>query len=400
MRHRVVLFTLALITWLLVLVGSTSPVSAQEPRPQAGSTIKAALQPFVDRHVLAGAVALVADETRTLSVDAVGFSDVARGTPMDSNTVFWIASQSKPITAAAIMILVDEGKLRLDDPVEKYLPEFHDLWLAVEHDSSRMVLRRPGHPITTREILSHTSGLPFSSPIERPTLDLLPLRVGALSYAATPLVFEPGSRYQYSNAGINTAGRIIEVISGIPYEEFLERRLLRPLGMNETTFWPDGALLSRLAKSYRPDKDGKGLEETLVTQLHYPLSDRSRQPMPAGGLFSTAHDLGNFCRMMLNRGVFEGKRLLSESAWTELTRRQTPSGVKEDYGLGFGRGGTSFGHGGAYTTNMEVDPDRGLIYVYMVQHAGFPGDGGKGFEAFKAAAAHQFGKDRRSTGVH
>jgi CubicO group peptidase (beta-lactamase class C family) len=378
---------------ILMGLGLMIPVAhAQEQRPGTSSSIKESLQTFVDRHTIAGAVALVADRNQVLSMDAVGSSDRTAGRPMGTDALFWIASQSKPITAAALMMLVDEGKLRLDDPVSKYLPEFQGLWLAVEQDAAHLLLRRPRHPITLREILSHTSGLPFSCPLEQPTLDLLPLRVGALGYAMAPLQFEPGTRYQYSNAGINTAGRIIEVVSGLPYEEFLERRLFRPLGMTDTTFWPRSAQLARLAKSYRPDKAGTGLEETVITQLSYPLDDRKRQPMPAGGLFSTASDLARFCQMMLNRGVFKGQRLLSETAVNELIRRQTPADLKEDYGLGFSRQGTSFGHGGAYATNMLIDPDRGLVYVYMVQHSGFPGDGEKGFEVFKSIAERQFGK--------
>jgi CubicO group peptidase (beta-lactamase class C family) len=129
---------------------------------------------------------LVADKDRILSLDTVGFADVQAGKPMAADALFWVASQSKPITATAFMMLVDEGKVALDDPVEKYLPEFHDQWLAAEKTGDRMVLKKPAHPITIREILSHTSGLPFSSAAERPTLDLLPLRVGALTYAMTP----------------------------------------------------------------------------------------------------------------------------------------------------------------------------------------------------------------------
>ena len=172
-------------------------------------------------------------------MEAVGWADVAAGMPMREKKLFWIASQSKPITATALMMLVDEGKVKLDDPVEKYLPEFKDQWLAVEQDKDHILLKKPKHPITVRNILSHTSGLPFKSALEQPTLDLLPLRVAVRSYAMTPLQFEPGSKYQYSNAGINTAGRIIEVVSGMPYEEFLDKRLFEPLGMKDTTFWPN-----------------------------------------------------------------------------------------------------------------------------------------------------------------
>src|SRR5262249_11286613 len=152
-----------------------------------------------------------------------------------------------------------------------------------------VILKRPGHPITVKNVLSHTSGLPFGSPIEKPTLDRLPLADRVHSYAMLPLDFEPDTKYQYSNAGINTAARIIEVISGQAFEEFLDERLFRPLGMKDTTFWPTSEQVARLAKSYKPGSGNKGLEKTTITQVHYPLTDRSqRYPMPAGGLFSTA----------------------------------------------------------------------------------------------------------------
>ena len=134
------------------------------------------LQPFVDRHALAGAVTLVADKKRVLSLEAVGFADVAAHKPMPTDAIFWIASQSKPITATALMMLVDENKVKLDDPVAKYLPEFNGQWLAAERDKEHVLLRKPKHPITIRNILSHTSGMPFASALERPTLDSLPLR--------------------------------------------------------------------------------------------------------------------------------------------------------------------------------------------------------------------------------
>jgi CubicO group peptidase (beta-lactamase class C family) len=366
-------------------------VSAQEAPASKGKSLAAVLQPFVDSHSLAGAVVLAADRDRVLSVEAVGYADVAAGAPMRTDALFWIASQSKPITATALMILVDEGKVRLDDPVANYLPEFKDLWLAVERDQDHLLLKRPGHPITVREILSHTSGMPFKSAMEEPTLDLLPLREAVRSYAMTPLQFEPGSKYQYSNAGINTAGRIIEVVSGMPYETFLEKRLFEPLGMKDTTFWPDESELARLAKSYKPNADRSDLEPITITQLKYPLNDPKRQPMPAGGLFSTAEDLGRFCRMILNGGVFEGKRYLSEAAVKEMTTRQTAENIKESYGLGWSTGGSSFGHGGAYATNMTIDAKRGLITIFLVQHAGFPGNGGESQGSFKKAAQERFG---------
>lgn len=375
----------------MFLALSYTSAFATADEPTTASPIAAALQPFIERQTLAGAVTLVADAENVLSVDTVGFSDVAAKRPMPADALFWIASQSKSITAAALMMLVDEGRVKLDDPVEKYLPEFKDLWLSSERDERHVLLKRPAHAITVRDILSHTSGMPFRSAMEQPTLDMLSLRVAALSYAMTPLQFEPDRGYQYSNAGINTAGRIIEVVSGLPYEDFLDRHLFQPLGMTDTTFWPNEEQLSRLAKSYKPGPNNTGLEETTIGQLTYPLADRRRQPMPAGGLFSTARDVGRFCQMVLNGGEWEGRRYLSDQAIGEMTRRQTSEELKESYGLGWATGGDWFGHGGAFSTNMTVDTGHELVTVFMVQHAGFPGDGNQSLAAFKKAAVEQFG---------
>jgi CubicO group peptidase (beta-lactamase class C family) len=303
--------------------------------------------------------------------------------------MFWIASQSKPITATALMMLVEEGKVKLDDPVEKYLPEFKGQMVLAEQDENHRLLKKPVHPITVRNILSHTSGLPFSSPLETPTLDLYPLEARVRSYAMAPLQFEPDSKYQYANAGINTARRIIEVVSRMPYVEFLDKRLFEPLGMKDTTFWPNDEQVSRLAHSYKPGANNTGLEAINVGQLRYPLTDRAhRLPMPAGGLFSTAADVARFCRMILRGGELDGKRYLSEASVKEMTSKQTGA-LPDGYGLGWSTGGAGpdwFGHGGAYSTNMTIDAKRGLIFIWMVQHAGYPGDGGKAQDAFKNVA--------------
>ena len=376
---------------------------AQTKTLSPASTIARRLQSFVDSSKVAGAVVLVADREKVLALDAIGFADLSARTPMRQDSIFWIASQSKPITATALMMLVDEGKVKLDDPVEKYLPEFKNQWLIVEQDKDHTLLKKPKQPITVRNILSHTSGMPFKSEVEHPTLDLLPLRTGVRSYAMTPLQFEPGSKYQYSNAGINTAGRIIEIVSGVPYEDFLDQRLFRPLGMKDTTFWPSSEQITRLAKSYRPNQDRTGLEEITVTQLDYPLSDRKRQPMPAGGLFSTAGDLAHFCGMILNGGLYKGKRYLSESAISEMTSRQTDDSLKENYGLGWSTSGKAIkgsgsiiagncGHGGAYATNMSIDPQHQLITIFMVQYAGPGGEIEKMRSEFTKATFERFSK--------
>lgn len=345
----------------------------------------AALQPFVDSHTLAGAVVLVGTKDKLLDVEAVGYADIAAQKPMQTDCLFWIASQSKPITAAAVLMLVDEGKVKLDDPVEKYLPEFQGQMVIAERDTNHILLKKPKHPITVRNVLSHASGLPFASPIERPTLDLYPLETRVRSYAMLPLDFEPESKNQYANAGINTAGRIVEVVSGMPFEKFLEERLFKPLGMKDTTFWPSGRELRRLAKSYKPANGG--LEECPIGQLKYPLDDPQRQPMPAGGLFSTAADLLRFYQMLANNGTLDGKQILSEQAVREM---ETPQPGNPHYGLGIGTDGNHVGHGGAYSTNSSFEKRTGLITIFLVQHAGWPKGGEKAQGVFEKTARDAF----------
>jgi CubicO group peptidase (beta-lactamase class C family) len=371
-------------------IAGLMPAPAHDAAPPPKSLAEV-VKPFVDSQSLAGAVMLVADKDKVLDLEAAGYADVGATRPMLVEAIFWIASMSKPITAAALMILVDEGKVKLDDPVEKYLPEFKNLQVAAEKGADPKELRKPSHPITVREILSHTSGLPFKSPEENPTIDVLPLKDAVLSYTKHPLQYQPSAGYQYSNAGINTAGRIIEVVSGMSYEDFLDKRLFGPLGMKDTTFWPSESQLKRLAKSYKPGKDKKSLEETKIGALKYPLDDRKQRfACPGGGLFSTASDCGIFCQMVLNGGTYKNRRYLSDASVKEMTTRQTGKNLKESYGLGWSAGGATFSHGGAYATNMSIDTKRGLVTVWMVQHAGFPGNGGQAQGAFRKAAEELF----------
>ena len=424
MMKKPILGVAVLSLFLAALSVATGPSWAQtEKTPESAKGIAAVVLPFVDSHALAGAVTLVASKDKVLDLEAVGYADLAAKKPMKTDDLFWIASQTKPMTATAMMMLVDEGKVNLDDPVEKYLPEFKGQMLEVKQEKGPAVLKKPVHPITIREILSHTSGLP-NIPPKGGRWDKLSLKDSVLGYASTPLALEPGTKHVYCNAGINTAGRIIEVVSGMPYEEFMVSRLFKPLGMKDTTFWPTEEQVQRLAKSYKPNKEKTGLEETPITQLTYPLTSRERHGFPAGSLFSTATDLSTFCRMILNGGVYGGKRYVSEAAVQEMTstqtgdllnleaRRAADGGLarlnknENGYGLcwatsrkvhdkaGPGSGG-GFGHGGAYATDMQIDPQRGLIMILMVQRAGLPGpEAGKIRSEFRKAAMEAFSKQK------
>lgn len=360
----------------ILLLSVSAVASPQGPRDNLkqgqSDMIESYLQPLIDNQTLAGAVVLVADRNSILYLRGFGYRDLAARAPMPANAMFWIASTSKPMTATALMMLVDEGKVHLDDPVEKYLPEFHGQMVEVETGPAKVRHLEPAnHPIRVREILSHTSGLRFRSAAQPGALDLLPLKEAVHTFAAEPLVFQPGTNYQYSNEGLNTAARIIEVVTGIPYEQFMQQRLFDPLGMKDTTFWPDSEQISRLAQSYKLDEQSKALVHIPIDQLTYPLNDRQRRfPMPAGGLFSTATDLSKFCQMILNEGAVNGRRFVSAEAIHEMTSRQNGSLSTKGYGLGWGVSTGAAGHGGAYNNDMEVDFASGRIFIFMVQQNG------------------------------
>lgn len=380
---------------LLVAALGLPLIAATPATTQPAPRIAPLLQPFVDEHVLAGAVTLVANKDTILSLEAVGYADVAAKKPMRTDDLFWIASMSKPIAATAVMMLVDDGKLSLDDPVAKYLPAFGDV-TVLDKKGGDTSPRKPKGPILVRHLLSLSAGMQFRSPMESGPLDVGTLAERVDSYAKMTLDFDPGTNYQYSNASINTAARIVEIVSGTPYEKVLDQRLFQPLGMTDTTFWPSGARLARLAKSYQGNKDKSDIEETPIDQLRYPLDDRARGPIPAGGLFSTATDVARFARMMLNRGTIGGNRYLSESSVEQMTRKQTPAATTQPYGFGFRTNDTTFGHFGKYGTNLSIDFKRGLITVFMVQNAGWrdPDEGKKIHPTFAKAAAELIAKSR------
>lgn len=349
-----------------------------------------AVRAFVDRGVIAGAVTLVADRDRVLALDAVGEADIASHAPMRTNSLFWIASMTKPTTGALILMLQDEGRLSVDDPVARHLPEFKGI--RVKDATAAADLR-------IRHLLTHTSGLETVPPA-RPDATLAEL---VAACAARPLRFEPGSKWEYSNGGINTLGRIIEVASGKPYAQFLRERLLEPLGMNETTFWPAGDLKARLATSYGPRGDA-GLEPVPIYFLQGELDDAKRTAFPAGGLFSTAGDYARFLQMLLHGGEWNGRRILSREAVAQMTRTQTgdlKTGfvdgmsfglacgvVREPQGVTAALSSGSFGHGGAYGTQAWADPAKGRIYVLMIQRAKLPNaDASDVRKAFQDAAA-------------
>ena len=218
-----------------------SPIQAR------ADAISKVMQKFVDDREVSGVVTLVGLRDGVEHLEAVGKSDLAASRDMQKDDLFWIASMTKPMAAICVMMLVEEGKLAVDDRVEKHLPEFKNQWLVQSKDSKQMVLCRPKRAITVRDLLTHTSGI-SDVKAPRPNCSLAELVMG---YSREPLAFEPGSKWSYSNPGINTLGRLVEIASGTPFAEFIQTRLFNPLGMKDTTFWPTKAQQARVAKSYK-----------------------------------------------------------------------------------------------------------------------------------------------------
>ena len=337
--------------------------------------IKPAMQKFVDDGDLAGAVTLVGNKDGILNHEAVGQRDLADQSPMQKDALFRIASMTKPITAIAIMILVDEGKLSPDDDVAKHLPEFANATLVGD--------KKPSRPLKVRDLLTHTGGLP-NYPKEFAEIYMKRDRTLAetsKTVATLPLQFEPGSKWAYCNSGIDTLGRIVEVVSGESFEAFLQKRVFDPLRMKDTAFYPSPEQMKRLAKTYNK-KDGKlVLEMNLIG-----LPEKPTFPIPAGGLISCGADLAELYRMMLNKGELNGKRILSEKAVAEMTRTQTGdiatgfvpgmsfgygwAVVKEPKGVTAMMSAGTYGHGGAFGTQGWIDPKQDLFVILLIQRTG------------------------------
>jgi CubicO group peptidase (beta-lactamase class C family) len=356
------------------------------------SAISERVRPFVAAHEISGAVTLVATPDRIVHLDAIGSADIAENKPMRPDTIFWIASMTKPVTATAVLMLQEEGKLSVDDPVEKHLPEFKNLKTAT------------GQPVrvTIRHLLTHTSGMAEITRDEaRAVKDLagvIPL------YVAKPVKDEPGTKWTYCQSGINTAGRIVEVVSGVPFDRFVDQRLFAPLGMKDTTFYLAEAQLPRLATSYLRTAKGE-LEPTKVMMLYGKApTSRDRFPAANGGLFSTAPDYARFCRMILSGGELDGNRYLKPESVALMTTVQTgdlTTGFTPGNGWGLGwcvvrepQGVTAmlspgtFGHGGAYGTQAWLDPVKKRIYLLMIQRAELPNsDASDVRRAFQEAAS-------------
>ncbi len=353
--------------------------------------VDAAMQRFVDEGQVSGAVTLVASGGKVVHLGAVGLADIDSGKEMLTHKMFSIASMTKPVTATAVMILQDEGKLNIDEEISKYLPVYKNLKLQ---DGSA-----PDREITIRDAITHTSGLAGNQIFDSSLKDSVD------ELATRSLRFQPGTKWQYS-PGLNVAGRVVEVVTGKPFEEFVQQRIFDPLNMTNTSFFPNEKQQARIAGLYRMDGQNKTLAE-IDNRIVDPSNVKA--PNPSGGLFSTARDMFRFYQMILSGGQLRrGDRIVSEQAVKEMTQRQTgelvtgftpgncwglgwcivrePQGVTESLSSG------TFGHGGAFGTQGWVDPETQTIYVLMIQRADLPNSDGSGIrKSFHKTASEALG---------
>ena len=342
--------------------------------PAKLSAIHPAMAEAVKAKQAAGIVTLVMEKGEVVHHAAVGMADIVKGRAMEKDALFWIASMTKSVNAAAVMTLVDEGKIALDEPASQWLPELAKV--TVQGGVP------PEKPVTLRMLLSHTAGIAF--PSRKPTDGAISLKSYVTSLLKTPLAFQPGSSYEYG-FGPTVAGRIVEIVSGMKYEDFMRMRLFEPLRMQDTTFHPNDAQRARIARTYKMDED---TQELVPGYNPFVTSDASVQhmPEPAGGLFSTAADMGRFYAMIANQGELDGKRILSVASVADMTKPVSAGGKQLNYACGWQVNTEtqrvcasmpvgSFGHGGAFATNGWIDPQSGMVTVFLVQNVLVPVSG-------------------------
>ena len=375
------------LLWLLPLTFVAVISAAPSLPPQGATALSTFLKDATDRGDVPGVVVAVVNKDGSLYHEAFGVSSTLRRTPMARDTIFNMASMTKPVTSVAIMMLVDEGKLKLDDEVAKYLPKYKDpLVISKFNDADGSYETRPAkRPITIRHLLTHTSGIGYG--FASPTLTKMTQKT-MQSELDAPLLFEPGESWAYG-ASTRVLGHVVEAISGQKIDAFLESRILQPLGMHDTSYLVPAAKYPRVVAVNARGADGKFVERPMPPTLGANVAGD-------GGLYGTASDYGLFLRMLLNRGRLGDRRILSEksaktmfenhtgkvvvqpqeSANLSLSRNFPLGAGKDRWGLGFQlaaekltnrRAPGSGTWAGIFNTHFFIDPSREIGVIVMMQ---------------------------------
>ncbi len=343
-----------------------------------------ALKPYVESGELPGAISVFYDNG-VQETACVGYSDVAAKRKIGMDDVYMQCSQTKGFCGVTIAKLVEEGKITLDDPVSKYLPEFKTLWIDAGETNGVKTLKKAQNVLTIRMCLNHTGGFPFEICAKQWNIrgggwsGGAPLRQTAAIAAACPIMFEPGTKASYSNTGIDIGAAVVEVVTGMRWEDYLQKNVLDPLGMKDTTFWPTDEQLSHLVESYTCVSNAPATYLYEHPWEQRPYNDRSRIFASAGaGLWTTANDQLKFYKMLMNLGVGDnGVRILKEETVKKILAVSTRPTSLGGYSLGLNapivdKDDAWFGHGGAWGTNCMVNWHRKELKLWAVQLEGKP----------------------------
>jgi len=355
---------------------------------------------LIENKDISGSVALIARKGEIVYHKPFGQLDREAGRSMPHNTIFRLASMTKPITSVAVMMLYEEGKILLDDPVSKYLPMFENMQM-LDQPGILKSIHKTETPITIRQLLNHTSGLVYHwngrlgeaynvEGIPMGLVDVeMELEESIEMLVELPLAFQPGTQWNYGMS-TDVLALLVEEVSGYRFDRFLRERIIEPLGMDDTFFYLPDNYLERLAVVY-DRRDGQAIErvpegiqqyEQNIYSVDYPYGEYRRYFSGGAGLSSTAHDYFKFLQMLLNGGIYEGKRLLSPSTVEMMTRNQIGQLEYPDAGYKFGLGfrvhtnpsesgdvwpAGVYDWGGFFNTRFWVDPENEIIGIVMNQ---------------------------------
>jgi len=390
-------FASFLLLVLLTCAAGAADLPTAKPESVGMSTqrlgkLKSEMQALVDRNQLPGVVTMVAKDGKVVEFDVAGKRDVESGAPLQKDSIFRIYSMSKPITGVAMMMLFEEGKWQLNDPVSKHIPEFANLKVGKVNPQNGSVTQvAPDHPMTMRELMSHSGGLTYgvfgSTAVDKMYTDVNVLDRDATLQAMIdklgkiPLLHQPGERWHYS-VSVDVQGYLVEKLSGQPFPEFLKQRIFEPLGMKDTAFYVPADKMNRFVSFYTYDKDRKFVAHPGVPDFSKPPG----APSGGGGMVSTAMDYMRFCQMLLNGGELDGHRLLSPLSVQLMRSNVLPANARTmgpgtGFGLDFavvedpvaagGYGGEGTFYWGGYAgTWFWIDPVYNMIVVGMIQIRG------------------------------
>jgi len=339
MKVSVLSKRLSVVTVMTLAISFSTQILADIAQAQLDA-VASDLQARINEGKLSGAVVMIAQHGETLMHEAMGYQNVEDQVPMSTDTIFRIFSMTKPVTGTALMMLWDEGKFQLDDPVEMHLPELAGMQVFVEQNDDGSWSTEPtGHPMTVRELMSHTGGLAYTPPLSQGPVAEAYARAGIMNLTGAtlaesmpalrdiPLSYQPGTQWVYS-ISVDVQGYMVERLSGMRFGEFLENRIFQPLGMADTGFSVKPENASRLSRQYAPNSDGSlRRTDNRPGLANFDFLSPPEFESGGGGLTSTAKDYMKFVQMHLNNGELNGVRILSKAAVAQMRVNQLPDAV-------------------------------------------------------------------------